>query len=80
MRPLQRLAAFSHAVGEGRFGQRTGLAQSEDEIGELAKNLDRMSESLQRADEEKDREARSSHRRCSITSRMASSLATPPAI
>jgi PAS domain S-box-containing protein len=52
VQPLRRLASFSHAVGEGRFGQRTGLAQSTDEIGKLARNLDRMSESLHVAEQE----------------------------
>lgn len=53
VQPLRRLAAFSHSVGEGHLGQRTGLAQSEDEIGELARNLDRMSVSLHVAERDK---------------------------
>jgi signal transduction histidine kinase/HAMP domain-containing protein len=58
VQPLQRLAAFSQEVGEGRFGQHTGLAQSTDEIGKLAMNLDRMSDSLHRAEQEKERALR----------------------
>jgi PAS domain S-box-containing protein len=58
VQPLRRLAAFSQAVGEGRLGQHTGLAQSADEIGKLAANLDRMSDSLLRAEQEKGRAER----------------------
>ena len=48
VQPFQRLAAFSHAVGEGDLGRRTGLGHWGNEVGELARNLDGMAESLSR--------------------------------
>jgi PAS domain S-box-containing protein len=48
VQPLSTLAAFSRAVGDGGLGRRTGLGDWRNEIGELARNLDGMVESLAR--------------------------------
>jgi PAS domain S-box-containing protein len=44
--PLERLAAFSREIGAGRLDAKTGLGGWRNEIGELARNLDRMAASL----------------------------------
>ena len=59
IRPLRRLREGVRRIGAGEFSERLGIS-SEDEIGEVAREFDRMSErlgSLYRDLEDKDRRA-----------------------
>ncbi len=52
---LNRMAAVAKAVTEGDFAARTGVARS-DEVGRLAGSIDEMSESLERAESDRQRD------------------------
>ena len=54
LRRLDTLALASRQLAGGDYGVRVG-AQGEDELGELARDFDRMAESLQQAQQARDR-------------------------
>ncbi len=51
VRPLRRLERASAAVARGELGQRSGLADRGDELGQLGRSFDTMAAELQRSDE-----------------------------
>lgn len=54
-RQAQTLAKTAHKIADGDLQARTGLNPSDDELGQLAKSFDRMAESLQQRNEERER-------------------------
>ena len=54
-RQVQAMARTAQKIADGNLEARTGLPASEDELGQLAKIFDRMAESLQQRNAERER-------------------------
>ena len=57
-RQVQAMAQTAQKIADGNLDARTGLPASEDELGQLAKIFDRMAESLQQRNAERERTER----------------------
>ena len=51
-RPIRRLAKTANKIGQGELAARSKIIYTEDELGELARNFDRMAETLQQRQQE----------------------------
>jgi two-component system sensor histidine kinase BaeS len=54
-RPIRRLEDAAAAVAGGELGRRSGLADREDELGDLGRSFDGMAATLERAEEDRRR-------------------------
>jgi len=57
-RQVEAMTRTAQKIADGNLGARTGLPASEDELGQLAKIFDRMAESLQQRNAERERTER----------------------
>ena len=51
-RPIRRLAKAANKIGQGELAARSKIIYAQDELGELARNFDRMAETLQQRQQE----------------------------